>query len=80
VSSVAQSIALHDADDNRAVELSNELEIVHAPVHTVYYFWVVYRAENLPLKDEQSVLLPFCQHPCFTALQQDRADQGLVDR
>jgi hypothetical protein len=68
VPSVAQSIALHDAYDIWAFELSIEFEIVPVPVHTVYYFWAVYRAENLPLKDAQSVLFPFCQHPRFTAV------------
>jgi hypothetical protein len=55
-----------------AVELPIEFETVPAPVHTAYYFWAKYRAENLPLKDEQSVLFHFCQHPRFTAVQQDR--------
>jgi hypothetical protein len=61
----AQSIALHDVDDIWAVELPIEFEVVPTPVHTVYYFWAIYRAENLPLKDEYSVLFPFCQHPHF---------------
>jgi hypothetical protein len=47
---------------------------------TVFYFWAIYRAENFPLKDKQLVLFPFCQHPRFAAVQQDREDQGLVDR
>jgi hypothetical protein len=34
----AKSIALHDADDIRAVELPIEFEIVPAPVHTINYF------------------------------------------
>jgi hypothetical protein len=68
------AIAFHNAGDIWAVELSIEFEIVPAPVQTVYYFWV-----NLLLKDEQLVLFPFCQHPRFTAVQQDRADQGRVD-
>jgi hypothetical protein len=46
----------------------------------MYYFWAKYRAENLSLKVEQSVLFPFCQHPRFTAVQQGRVDQCLVNR
>jgi hypothetical protein len=52
VPTVAQSIALHDADDIWAVELHIEFEIVSAPVHTVYYFWTIYCGENFPLNDE----------------------------
>jgi hypothetical protein len=37
---LSQSIALHDADD------------IWASVHTIYYFWVIYRADNIPLKEE----------------------------
>jgi hypothetical protein len=59
VINVAQSIDLHDADDIWAGELSIEFKIVPAPVHTVYYFWAIYRVENLPLKDEQSVFTQF---------------------
>jgi hypothetical protein len=70
------------ADDIWAVGLLIEFEIVPAPeiVHTVFYFWAIYRAENFPLKDEQSDFFPFCQHSRFTALQQDRVDQGLVTK
>jgi hypothetical protein len=65
--SVAQSIVFHNADDIWAVELPTEFETEPAHVHTVFYFWTIYRAKNLPLKDEQSVPLPFCQHlPRFT--------------
>jgi hypothetical protein len=42
-------------------------------------FRAAYRSENLPLKYEQLVLLPFGQHPRLTAVEQDWADQGLVN-
>jgi hypothetical protein len=64
---VAQSIAVHDADDIWVVELPIEFEIIPAPVHTVYYIWAIVLKTILSLP-----LL-------FTAVQQDRADQGLVD-
>jgi hypothetical protein len=35
--------------------------------------------ENLPLKNKQLVLLPFGQCPRLTAVEQDWADQGLVN-
>jgi hypothetical protein len=44
---LAQSIVFHDADDIWAVELPIEFEILPVPVHTIYYFWAIYRAENL---------------------------------
>jgi hypothetical protein len=50
--SLDQSVALHIALDMWAVELPIELKIVPAPVHTIYYFWATYRADNLPLKDK----------------------------
>jgi hypothetical protein len=67
------------SDDIWTIELPIEFEKAPAPAHTVYYFWDMYRAENLPLKEDELVLFRFCQHPHFTAAQQDRADQGLVD-
>jgi hypothetical protein len=48
------------------------------PVDTIFDFRAAYRSENLSLKYEQLVLLPFGQHPRFTAIEQDWADQGLV--
>jgi hypothetical protein len=69
-----QSIVLHDADNIWTVELPIELEI------GVYNFWAIsiYRAEILPLKDEQSVIFPYVSTH-VSLLQKDRADQGLVD-
>jgi hypothetical protein len=49
------------------------------PVHTIFDFSAAYRSENLPLKYEQVVLLPFGQHSRFTAVEQEWADQGLVN-
>jgi hypothetical protein len=48
-------------------------------VDTIFDFRAAYRSENLPLKYEQLVLLPFGQHPHLTAVEQDWADQGLVN-
>jgi hypothetical protein len=47
-----------------------------------HHFWLstfAYRSENLPLKYEQLVLLPFGQHLRLTAVEQDWVDQGLVN-
>jgi hypothetical protein len=44
--------------------------VVPSPVDTIYDLRAAYRSENLPLKYEQLVLLPFGQ---------DWADQGLVN-
>jgi hypothetical protein len=77
VPSVAQSIALHDTKDIWTVVLPIELEIVSTStscIQDVYYFWAIYRAMKLPLRDEQSV------HLRFIAVKQDRADQDLVHR
>jgi hypothetical protein len=38
-----------------------------------------YGSENLPLKYKKLVLIPFGQHPRLTAVEQDWADQGLVN-
>jgi hypothetical protein len=51
--------------------------VVPSPEDTV--FWEAYRLENLPIKYEQLVLLPFGQHPRLTAVEQVWADQGLVN-
>jgi hypothetical protein len=49
--------------------------VVLSPVDTILDFRAAYRSENLPLKYEQWILLPFGQqqHPSFTA------DQDLVN-
>jgi hypothetical protein len=51
------------------------------PVDNIFEFRAAYRSESLSLKYEQLVLLPFGQHPRFTAVavQQDWVDQGLVN-
>jgi hypothetical protein len=46
---------------------------------TIFDFRAAYRSENLSLKYEQLVLLPFGQHPRLTAVEQDWADQVLVN-
>jgi hypothetical protein len=46
---------------------------------TIFDFRAAYRSENLALKYEQLVLLPFVQHPRLTAVEQNWADQGLVN-
>jgi hypothetical protein len=53
--------------------------VVPSPVDTIFDFRAAYRLENLPLKYEQLVLLPFGQHPRLTAVEQGWADQGLVN-
>jgi hypothetical protein len=53
--------------------------VVPSPVDTIFDFRAAYRSKNLPLKYEQLVLLPFGQHPRFTAVEQDWADEGLVE-
>ena len=68
MTSVAQSVSLHDVDDTRAVELPLEFEIVPPPEHSVFIFRATYRAEHLPLEDEQLVLLPSGQHPGLVAI------------
>jgi hypothetical protein len=52
---------------------------VPAPVDTIFDFRAAYRSENLPLKYEQLVLLPFGQHLRLTAVEQDWVNQGLVN-
>jgi hypothetical protein len=53
--------------------------VVPPPVDIIFDFRAANRSENLPLKYEQLVLLPFGQHPRFTAVEQDWANQGLVN-
>jgi hypothetical protein len=77
--SVVQSACLHDIKGIRAVKLSIEFVVVPSPVDTIFDFRAAYRLENLSLKYEQLVLLPFSQHPRLTAVEQDWADQGLVN-
>jgi hypothetical protein len=79
VTSVAQSACLRDIKGIRAVKLFIKFVVVPSPVDTIFDFRVTYRSENLPLKYEQLVLLPFGQHPRLTAVEQDWADQGLVN-
>jgi hypothetical protein len=79
VTSVAQSACLRDIKAIRAVKLLIEFVVVPPPADTIFDFRAVYCSENLSLKYEQLVLLPFGQHPRFTAVKQDWADQGLVN-
>jgi hypothetical protein len=53
--------------------------VVPSPVHNICGFRAAYRSENLSLKYEQYVLLPFGQHPRLTAVEQDWTDYGLVN-
>jgi hypothetical protein len=53
--------------------------VVPSPVDNIFDFRAVYRSENLSLKYEQLVLFFFDQHPRFPAVEQDWADQGLVN-
>jgi hypothetical protein len=56
----------------------SSLWFVPSPVDTIFDF-VRYRSENLSPKYEEFVLLPLGQHPRFTAVEQNWADQGLVN-
>jgi hypothetical protein len=50
------------------------------PLDTIFDFRAEYSSENLSLKYKQLVLFPFgSQHQRFTAVEQDWADQGLVN-
>jgi hypothetical protein len=53
--------------------------VVPPPVDTIFDFRAAYRSENLSPTYEQLVLLPFGQHSRFTAVEQDWADEGLVN-
>jgi hypothetical protein len=53
--------------------------VVFPPVDPIFDFQAAYRSENISLKYEQLVPLPFSQHPRFTAIEQDWAVQGLVN-
>jgi hypothetical protein len=53
--------------------------VVPSPVDTIFDFRAAYRSENLPHKYEQLALLFFGQHPRLTAVEQDWANQGLVN-
>jgi hypothetical protein len=55
------------------------LKKISASVDIIFDFRVAYRSENLPLKNEQLVLLPFVQHPRLIAVEQDWADQFPVN-
>jgi hypothetical protein len=80
VTSVAQSSCLRDIKDIRAVKLFIEFMVVPSPVDTIFDFRAEHLSENLHLGYAQLVILPFSQHPRFTtAVEQDWADQGLVN-
>jgi hypothetical protein len=79
VTSVEQSACLRDIKGMRAVKLCIEFVVAPLRIDTIIDFWAAYRSENLSLKYEQLVLLPFGQHPRLTAVEQDWADQGLVN-
>jgi hypothetical protein len=63
----------------RAVKLLIEFVVVPPPVDTIFDFRAAYRSKNLPLKYEQLVLLSFGQHQRFNTVEQDWANQGLVN-
>jgi hypothetical protein len=79
VTSVAQSACFRDIKGIRAVKLFIEFVVVPPPVDTIFNFRAAYRSKNPSLKYEQFVLLPFGQHPRITAVEQDWADQSLVN-
>jgi hypothetical protein len=80
VTSVAQSACLCDILGILAVKLFIEFVIVPSSVDTIIFdFRAAYRSENFSHKYEQLVFLPFGQHPRLTAVEQDWADQGLVN-
>jgi hypothetical protein len=79
VTSVAQFVCLRDTWGIQAVKIFIEFVVVPSPVDTILNFRAAYRSENLPLKYEQLVLIPFGQHPRLTAVEQDWADQSLVN-
>jgi hypothetical protein len=79
VTSLAQSACLREILGIRAVKLFIEFVVVPPPLDSIFTFRAAYRSENLPLKHEQLVLLPFGQHPRLTAVEQNLADQGLVN-
>jgi hypothetical protein len=56
-----------------------EFVVVPSPVDTIFDFRAAYRSENFPLNYEQLVLLPIGQNLRLTAVEQDWADQGLVN-
>jgi hypothetical protein len=53
--------------------------VVPPPVDTIFDFRAGYRSENLPLKYEQLVMFPLGPHLRITAVEQDWADQGIVN-
>jgi hypothetical protein len=55
------------------------LKVFIEKIFDLFDFRAAYRSENLSLKYEQLVVLPFGQHPRLTAVEQDWADQGLVN-
>jgi hypothetical protein len=61
------------------VKLFIEFVVVPPPVDTIFNLRAAYRSRKLPLRYEKLVLLPFGQHPRLTAVEQDWADQGLVN-
>jgi hypothetical protein len=75
VTSVAQSACFRDIEDVRAIKLFFEFKFLPPPVDKIF----AYRSENLPLKYEQLILLSFGQHPRLAAVEQDRADKGIVN-
>jgi hypothetical protein len=79
VTSVAQSACLRVIWGIRAIKLFIEFVVVPPAVETIFDFRVAYRSENQFLKYEQLVRLPFGQHSRLTAVEQDGADQGLVN-
>jgi hypothetical protein len=57
---------VHSVTHSIAAEL--EFEIVPAPVHTIYYFWAIYRVENLPPKDLLSGGSKYCRSFSLSAV------------
>jgi hypothetical protein len=55
-----------------------EFVVVPSPVDTIFDFQAAYHSKNFPVKYEQLVLF-FGQHLRLTAVEQDWANQGLVN-
>jgi hypothetical protein len=74
-----QSACLRDIWGIRTVKLFIDFVVAPPPLDTIFDIRAPYRSENLSLKYEQLVLLPFGQQPRLTAVEQDWADQGHVN-
>jgi hypothetical protein len=58
MTSVEQSIRLHDVDDNRAPEISLEVAIVSLSVHSNFFFGPSQFVRSIFLKEDKLVFFP----------------------